>query len=131
MVKIKPSNQEERVVGGVAYLLMFLGIIGLIVDVILFFILKKKYSRLHAGQAVIIGIILLLASFASLSSITLTSLLYTGEEIIPASIIFAVAVGIASIIATLVFSITAFAGSDIQLPFMARLVERPGKKKAG
>jgi uncharacterized membrane protein len=127
MGKIKPSSQEERVVGGVAYLLMFLGIIGLIVNGILLFILKKKYSRLHAGQALIIGIILLLASFASMSSITLESLIYTGEEIIPASIILAVAVGIVSIIVTLVFSITAFAGSDIQLPFMSRLVDRPGK----
>ena len=122
MEKIKPATQEERILGGLVYLIMFIGLLGWIIDGILYWTLKKKFTKLHAGQACLIELIFLLLSFALLS---LFPLFMGASFLLPGSLaIVTMSLGVIQFIIIIVLAITAFIGEGIQLPFMIRLVEK-------
>ena len=121
MEKIKPATQEERILGGLVYLIMFAGILGWIIDGILYWILKKKFTKLHAGQACSIELIFLLISVVLLTIIPpLMGVSVFSITVTTISLGF----GVIQAIVIIVLAITAFIGEGIQFPFMIRLVEK-------
>jgi uncharacterized membrane protein len=49
---------KSKVFAALAYLILFLGWIGLLVDIIGYFVMKERYVKFHSGQAFLTGLIL-------------------------------------------------------------------------
>ena len=49
---------KSKLFAALAYLVLILGWIGLLVDVIGYFLMKDKYVKFHSGQALLMGLII-------------------------------------------------------------------------
>ena len=116
MAKIAPKNNNDKLMGVVVYLLMFLGIIGWIIDGIIYWTSRSKYTMLHAGQACLINLILLVLSFLMVF-------------IFPTWVYFGIGImGLITFVVIIVMTIAAAAGNGIQLGYVIRMVEKKPEK---
>ncbi|HDM08523.1 MAG TPA: hypothetical protein ENF97_00175 [Candidatus Omnitrophica bacterium] len=114
MGKIKPTTQEERILGGVVYLILFLGVLGWIIDGFIYWKARKRYTRLHAGQACFIELIVVIVSI-----LTIITTIFT-----PYNEIIAAALGMVFVLVYLVFAIATLTGNEIEIPYIVRMVRR-------
>jgi len=49
---------ESKVFAALAYLVLFLGLIGILVDIIGYLLVKQRYAKFHSGQALLMGLVL-------------------------------------------------------------------------
>ena len=114
----QPENKNQ-ILAGLSYLFLLLGIIGVFIDVAIYYTTKNKYAKFHAGQAswlmitfLILGLILVVPSFLALQTeIASVSVIGYVFNLVKISIIFFA-------------SAAAFAGKDFRIPIAAQILEK-------
>ncbi len=127
---LQPEN-KNRLLAGISYLLVFLGIIGIIINAVIYYKTKNKYARFHAGQAIWLKITLWIVTWiVSLIIIGPTILAGRGisaleyETLTAATNQVTLYFGYAAIGIILLASILAFMGKYFKIPFVAWFVEK-------
>ena len=114
----QPENKNQ-ILAGLSYLFLLLGIIGVFIDVAIYYTTKNKYAKFHAGQAawlmvvfLVIGLIFVVPSFFVFQTGIETVLL-----IIPVY-------NLVKLVIILIASVAALAGKDFRIPIAAQLLEK-------
>jgi uncharacterized membrane protein len=99
-----------------------LGIIGLIIDVIIYYTAKDKYAKFHAAQAcflvVAVTVIGLILSFG-------VAFLGMGSAMgMMGSVAFIGAFGILVIALNVILAIFAFLGKDFKIPVISKIIDK-------
>ena len=141
------SERRGRVLSGFSYLLLFLGLIGIIVDVLIYYSTKNKSTKFHAGQACFLALIINLigilltftvfiipnssfimnpfGSFASFTMNRLSNPLHYGIPTRESSM--AMMYGYFSLIVFIIYillAIFSLYGKNFRIPIAAKLLEK-------
>lgn len=113
---MKTNNQENKI-SGITYLILFFGILGWMIDAIIYFKSKNKHMKLHAAQSCFLVLIFTIFGF----------LLAALSIVFPITLMANVTLDAISVIVTiiyLIFAISVFLNRDIKIPFIVKLVEK-------
>ena len=126
--------KKDTALAGISYLLLFLSLLGLIIDVIIYYSTKNKYAKFHAGQACFLALVMTVIGLFLITpiSILVTNVMHylnpgligTGWDIAGWSIIVIYSYIIISAIIYIVQAMWAFSGKDFRIPIAARLLEK-------
>lgn len=116
--------EKNKILAGLAYLLLIFSWIGLIADLIIYYSTKNKYAKFHAGQAcflvLILNIIVLVAFFGAFGTFILFDMVVSS---IASGFYVSVVVAILALV-YISLAIAAFMGKDFRVPIAARLLEK-------
>jgi len=121
-----PSENKNKVLAGVAYLLLFLSWIGLILDIIIYYSTKNKYAKFHAGQACFLELVIVIIGLV-LSFGTAGVMIGLGTPFAGGFSGFYFYIHIFTIIISIIYiglAIAAFMGKDFRIPIAATLLEK-------
>ena len=126
-------EDKDTVTAGISYLLLFLSIFGMIVDIILYYESKNRYAKFHAGQACFTALVMYLAGLVIIAPLSIAGT-YLAVVINPAlagspweyfgiSMAFIYGYLAINLLIYVYLAILAFRGRDFRVPIAARLLE--------
>lgn len=111
----KDKNTKDKILAGSSYLVLFFGIGGMILDVIIHYLSKNKYVKHNAGQAVFLYMLIRILVFGSIFIISVF--------IVNIPQIFVNSLAYIELGLYLILSIMAFFGKHFNIPLASRLLK--------
>jgi uncharacterized membrane protein len=108
-----PAGGKHRLLAGLCYLLVFLNIIGIIIDIIIYYTTKSRFTKFHASQACWLMVVV-----AVIEIFLFPSMMFGGLGIISTTLYISLAIDLIFVI----MAIASFAGKKFKIPVVSRLV---------
>jgi len=116
------DEKKNTLLAGASYLLLLLGMYGLIIDCIIYYITKDRYAKFHAGQACFL-VMVIVAIVGSIAMIGIFGVFTQSFEI---DIIDIQYVPFLKNILSLIYvslAVAAFLGKEFRIPIAADILE--------
>ncbi|NOR85787.1 hypothetical protein GQ473_06740 [archaeon] len=111
-------ESKNKVLAGLSYLFLLLGILGVLIDVVIHYSTKNKYAKYHSGQAVWLMILFLILGLIAIAPLYFVISSGMNIELITYGI------NMVKIIVIFLSSAAAFAGKDFKIPIASQILEK-------